>query len=147
MLLDLPRRGAARPGRLHGSLVNLILQRAEDVDSALAIVEGIPRSGAWSLVISDHRADRLCYVEYDGAAIKSEPHAPRVTAANHALLHASAAAAPDHSRRRLARLSELLDAASDGLSLDDAQRGAPRSLRRATASPSGSSDDEHHPPG
>ena len=43
-------------------------------------------STAWSLCLSHHNADRLCYVEYDGTEVQVQNQPPAVIAANHRLI-------------------------------------------------------------
>jgi acyl transferase domain-containing protein len=105
-----PLSGATSRALTHPVLVKRILERANDLDEALAAVRESPRFGAWSLCLSDARADRLAYVEYDGTTLSVREGLDRVAAANHSLLHPTDRAA-EHSRHRLSRLEELLDSA------------------------------------
>lgn len=107
-LLDVPRLTDGEPARLHTVVVKQLLQRAADLDAALEIIREMPKRGAWSLCLSHHPTDRLCYVEFDGRQLKVQPAPLIVAAANHRLLNGDSADAPAHSRRRLKRLQSLL---------------------------------------
>ncbi len=114
MLLDREWRSGATPGTIHPVLVQTILERAEDVESAIEIVRGTERTGAWSLCISHHPTDRVTYLEYDGPSLQFRDHGAIITA-NHCLLHAPRHEVPEHSRNRLARLQALLEGCGDRL--------------------------------
>ena len=107
MLLDREWRSGGRPGTIHPVLVQTILERAEDVESAIAIVSGAQRTGAWSLCLSHHATDRVTYLEYEGSSLRIRDGA--VATANHCLLHASLGEVPEHSRHRLERLTALIE--------------------------------------
>ena len=70
LLLDRLRRDEAKPGRTHPALVKTILERADGIDAALQIVRELPRSGAWSMCLSQYTADQICYVEYDAESVE-----------------------------------------------------------------------------
>jgi len=107
LLLDRPRRAVGAIGIMHPILVMTILERAEDIESALKIVRGTERMGAFSLTISDNLTDRLCYLEYDGASLHVQHDKDLVMTTNHCLLHVSREV-PQHSSYRLTRLRNLL---------------------------------------
>lgn len=108
MLLDQPRDLAA-VGAVHPCLVLRILEEADDLDQAIAIVQKWPRVGAWSLLLSHAPTDRIVYLEYDGARLQSEDVTSAVFTTNHSRL-LSAGAQPEHSQHRLARLYTLSNA-------------------------------------
>ncbi|MFO0576434.1 MAG: C45 family autoproteolytic acyltransferase/hydrolase [Polyangia bacterium] len=105
MLLDQPRDLAA-VGAVHPSLVLRILEEADDLEQALAIVRAWPRLGAWSLLLSHAPTDRIVYLEYDGPRLAIEEVADAVCTTNHSRL-LGASEPPEHSLHRLARLSTL----------------------------------------
>lgn len=105
MLLDQPRDLAA-VGAVHPCLVLRILEEADDLDQAVAIVRKWPRVGAWSLLLSHAPTDRIVYLEYDGARVELEEVTSAVYTTNHSRL-LSAGTPPEHSLHRLTRLSTL----------------------------------------
>ncbi|MBM2813023.1 MAG: ppsA, partial [Chloroflexi bacterium] len=109
LLLDRPRRAVGAIGIMHPILVMTILERAEDIESAVEIVRGTERMGAFSLTISDNLTDRLCYLEYDGASLHVQHDKDLVMTTNLCLLHVSRDV-PPHSSYRLTRLQDLLGA-------------------------------------
>jgi acyl transferase domain-containing protein len=111
LLADRPRRAAGGSGVLHPILVMAVLARAEDIESAVEIVRGAERLGAFSLCLSHRPTDRLCYLEYDGASLQVQQDKDQVMTTNHCLLHVSQEV-PQHSAHRLTRLQHLL--APDG---------------------------------
>ncbi|HYB72701.1 MAG TPA: C45 family autoproteolytic acyltransferase/hydrolase [Candidatus Sulfotelmatobacter sp.] len=107
LLADRPRRASGASGMLHPVLVMAVLARAEDIESAVEIVRGAERLGAFSLCLSHHPTDRLCYLEYDGASLQVQQGKDQVLTTNHCLLHVSQEV-PQHSACRLTRLRHLL---------------------------------------
>ncbi len=107
LLADRPRRAPGASGVLHPILVLDILSQAEDIESAVEIVRGAERMGAFSLCLSHHPTDRLCYLEYDGASLQVQHGNDQVMTTNHCLLHGSPDI-PQHSAHRLTRLQQLL---------------------------------------
>jgi acyl transferase domain-containing protein/3-hydroxymyristoyl/3-hydroxydecanoyl-(acyl carrier protein) dehydratase len=114
LLLDRPRRAETAVGKVHPVIVKRLLEQAETIDQALALLKTLSRAGAWSLCLSHHQTDRLCYVEYDGASLQVHDHRPAVQTTNHCLLHAPLTTVPEHSLLRLRRLHELLPAVAEG---------------------------------
>jgi len=108
LLLDRLQRDDTTPGRTHPALVKEILERADSVASALDIVRELPRSGAWSMCISQHAADDICYVEYDAQSVQIRRSPEFLTSTNHCLLQTALSETPDQSCLRLDRLQEML---------------------------------------
>ncbi len=107
LLADRPRRAPGTSGLLHPILVMAILAQAEDIESAEEIVRGTERMGAFSLCLSHHPTDRLCYLEYDGRSLQVQHGKDHAMTTNHCLLHESQDV-PQHSAYRLTRLQQLL---------------------------------------
>ena len=110
------------PTYTHSTLVKHVLARACDLGEALSIVREFPRMGSWSMCIGHRGADRLAYVEYDGKALEVRQGMPRVATANHSLIAAPGAEVPEHSRHRLSRLNQLLDAERQPIGMEVAER-------------------------
>jgi malonyl CoA-acyl carrier protein transacylase/predicted choloylglycine hydrolase len=107
-LLDIPKSDQTSVGKLPIILVKNLLEQAEDIDAAVALVRRLPKAGAFSLCLSHHLSDRLCYVEFDGKDLKVLPTAPAVISANHRLMRTFASEIPAASQHRLSRLRDLL---------------------------------------
>jgi 3-hydroxymyristoyl/3-hydroxydecanoyl-(acyl carrier protein) dehydratase len=123
LLLDRPRRASTAVGKVHPVVVKRLLETAETIEDALAILRGLERAGAWSLCLSHHQTDRLCYLEYDGGTLKVQDGPKAVLTTNHCLLQDPLADVPEHSRHRLNRLQQLLgDGTTGGVTLDMAQQ-------------------------
>ena len=122
MLLDLPRREESKHGRAHNAIVKSILEQAQNIDEAIHIVRRDCGSGGWSLCLSDHRLNEIAYLEYDGNHLQVSRDIAQHASTNHSHLHAPVAAAPQHSRNRLARLKSLLgDSTFSDVSIEQAQ--------------------------
>src|SRR4029453_16527834 len=63
---------------------------------------------AWSMCLSHHAQDQLCFLEYDGSSLLVEDRKDSVLTTNHCLLPPPVAKAPDHSQHRFQRLQQLL---------------------------------------
>ncbi len=107
-LLDIPKDELSPVGRLPIVMVKAALEQAEDIETAVAIIRQLPKAGAFSLCLSHHAADRVCYVEFDGHELKVLPTAPAVISANHRLMRTFASEIPAASQHRLNRLRDLL---------------------------------------
>ncbi|MFQ5731097.1 MAG: C45 family autoproteolytic acyltransferase/hydrolase [Planctomycetaceae bacterium] len=112
-LMDVDRPQTGPRGRLVTVLVKNILERAADVDAAVAVVRESDLCGCWTLCITHHPTDRVCYVEFDGNNIRVQPSLPRILATNHQQLmnytrEGFSKDVPEHSLSRLNRLQELL---------------------------------------
>ncbi len=118
MLLNRP--WSAAPGLIHSVLVKTILERAENIDDAVEIVRSLNKNGAWSMCVTHHPSDRLCYLEYDGAALHIRADRDRLMGTNHFLLDHPSSEPPPHSTHRFNRLQELLGG-QNGCSPDKAR--------------------------
>ncbi len=107
-LLDIPKADQTAMGKLPIILVKNLLDKAQDIDQAVALIRETPKVGAFSLCLSHHLSDRLCYVEFDGKDLKVLPTAPAVISANHRLMRTFASEIPKPSQHRLNRLKDLL---------------------------------------
>jgi hypothetical protein len=107
-LLDIPKAEQSTQGRLPIVLVKDLLHRASNIDEAAAMIRTLPKTGAFSLCLSHHASDRLCYIEFDGKDLKVLPTAPAVISANHRLMRTFAGEIPAASQHRLNRLRDLL---------------------------------------
>lgn len=122
LLLDRPRRSSTAIGKIHPVIVKRLLQNAETIDDAVALLRTLDRAGAWSLCLSHFPTDRLCYLEYDGQSLEVQEAVDEVLTTNHCLLQAPLTEVPQHSRLRLARLRQLMaQADQEGVSLEKAQ--------------------------
>jgi acyl transferase domain-containing protein/acyl carrier protein len=109
MLLDCQHdNGTIMSGTIHPVLVQMILERAMDIDSAVDIVRQTAKLGAWSLCITHHSSDEICYLEYDGDSVQVRRGQAVLASTNHALLHESRTEIPEHSRYRHDRLQHLM---------------------------------------
>ena len=123
LLLDRPRRPATAVGKVHPVIVKRLLQNAETIEDAVAILKTLDRAGAWSLCLSHFPTDRLCYLEYDGGTLRVQENPETVLTTNHCLLQSPLADVPEHSKHRLARLQQLMaEADRNGVSLEQAQQ-------------------------
>jgi acyl transferase domain-containing protein/NAD(P)-dependent dehydrogenase (short-subunit alcohol dehydrogenase family)/acyl carrier protein/3-hydroxymyristoyl/3-hydroxydecanoyl-(acyl carrier protein) dehydratase len=122
LLLDRPRRSSTAIGKIHPVIVKRLLQNAETIDDAVALLRTLDRAGAWSLCLSHFPTDRLCYLEYDGQSLEVQEAVDEVLTTNHCLLQPPLTEVPQHSRLRLARLRQLMaQADQEGVSLEKAQ--------------------------
>ena len=92
-----PRDAAPR----HATLLNAVLERATDVDTATEILRGFHGQEAWSACLSHYPSDRVVYVEADGQSFQVRP-------GDGALLCAPRSDASRDARKRLDRLAGLL---------------------------------------
>jgi malonyl CoA-acyl carrier protein transacylase len=113
-LVDRASAVASGTGLLHTVLVKQVLERAADIDAALEIIRQNRSAATWSLCLSHHAADRICYLECNGPDVRTLPALPAILAANHRLLEALPGEPPAPSLRRLERLKELLGGARPG---------------------------------
>ena len=138
-LLDRSRPGRA-PGLLHPLLVRRVLQHADSTGGAVELVRAAARSGAWSLLLSHAREERLRCVEYDGPEVNEASGLERHWTANHGVVGPAGPDVPEHSRHRLERLRELLPgdgrpvgcAALQAALLDRFDRGRGRAVTHRT---------------
>ncbi|MFZ4765069.1 MAG: C45 family autoproteolytic acyltransferase/hydrolase, partial [Roseimicrobium sp.] len=123
LLLDRRSQELAQTGLIHTILVRKILEGAEDLEGAIAIVRQAKKTGAWSLCLSHAASDKLCYLEYDGDSLELRIADDRVASTNHCLSHAPISHVPEHSQCRMSRLLALLDAGENGpVTVERAQR-------------------------
>ncbi len=122
LLLDRPRRPSTAVGKVHPVVVKRLLEHSETIEDALAILRSLDRAGAWSLCISHHPTDRLCYVEYDGGTLQVQDGPKSVLTTNHCLLQAPIADIPEHSRHRLNRLNQLVGEGVGPVTVEMAQQ-------------------------
>lgn len=115
-LLDRSTKPNSNPGLVHFRLTLALLQGAHTIDEAIDLARQLPRKGAWSLCLSDHKADRVAYLEYDEQHVEVRMIDDRCCSTNHCVSFAPDAETPDQSQQRLKRLRELLDG-SDGAPL------------------------------
>jgi acyl carrier protein len=107
-LLDRQRWSTSQGGNFHSVIVKVILENAIDIESAMDCVRRAERIGGWSLCISHHLTDRICYLEYDGPSLRVQNGQNVVMTTNHCMLHPSLSEMPEHSDCRLRRLQSLL---------------------------------------
>jgi acyl transferase domain-containing protein/NAD(P)-dependent dehydrogenase (short-subunit alcohol dehydrogenase family) len=110
LLLDRLPTDALPSGRTHSDLVKEILESAEDVESAVAIVRGARRLGGWGLLISHQARQKLCYLEYDEDTVSMDSHSSQIVGTNHSLLGdpGNGNRVPEHSINRRNRLEKLV---------------------------------------
>lgn len=122
MLLDRAPTGGKVRGRMHSAVVKRLLQNAETIDQAIAILRQTPGAGAWGICLTHYPSDQICYVEYDGDTLEIGPREDFFTGANHSLLLPLGPQVPMHSRHRLARLQQLVGhARTQGVAVRQAQ--------------------------
>ena len=95
-------------------IVRLVLENAEDIDSAIRIIKRTKRIGACSMLISDHKNDKIAYIEYDGADIKIRKNLGNWISTNHSLFNKNIDECPEHSLLRLKRMRSLLKFGDEG---------------------------------
>gem|GEM_PF-6084153 len=76
------RSEAAKGGLIHGLLIQTILQEADDLKPALALIRAARRVGEWSMTLSHAGSGELVYVEYSGRSIKVAKQREAVLAGN-----------------------------------------------------------------
>lgn len=108
-LLDRSPKPTADPGLVHFRLTLTVLQTARTIDEAIDLVKSLPRKGGWSLCLSDHKSDRVSYVEYDERHVDVRPIDRRCTSTNHCVSFEPQGETPDQSLQRLKRLRSLVD--------------------------------------
>ncbi len=101
-------------GLPHPQIVKRIAEEARSLDEAMQIARDARRAGRWSLLVSDMRADRACYLEYDAERILTDEEIERtVVTTNHSICEpAAGCSVPEHSAHREARARTLLSEAS-----------------------------------
>jgi hypothetical protein len=90
--------------------VKEILEGAEDIESAVAIVRRAKRLGGWGLLISQQATQTLCYLEYDENVVTIDSNLTHIVGANHSLLgvNGNSDRVPEHSVDRRNRLEKLV---------------------------------------
>ncbi len=109
-LIENRRADVVQAARLPTVLVKNILERAATIDEAIEIVRQTRGCAAFSLCLSHHSTDRICYIEFDGASLKVIPATSSIVAANHSVMTSFApqGAVPESSQLRYDRLKQLL---------------------------------------
>ncbi len=106
--LSTPEHGAdSDPVHGPAALVKAILQSARDVDGALELVEKFP-DGGWSVCVSHHPTDRICYLERDCQSRLVRHDSDLILCTDHGLLGEAATKGAQDSAKRLARLQAAL---------------------------------------
>ncbi len=113
-LMDVAAEDIQTSGLLITVVIRNILERATDLDSAVALLRSSRLTGAWTMCLSHQTTDRVCFVEFDGQGMRVQPQLQRAMAANHQQLmnytrQSFTGNAPAHSSNRFNRLKELLD--------------------------------------
>jgi acyl transferase domain-containing protein/acyl carrier protein len=110
LLLDRLKANGVHSGRIHCDLVREILESASTIESAVDILRGARRVGAWGVLIGHRETQDFCYLEYDEDAVALQPSTERIFGANHGLLNPprDGNESPQHSVDRLNRLEELV---------------------------------------
>ncbi|MDR1383778.1 MAG: C45 family autoproteolytic acyltransferase/hydrolase [Planctomycetaceae bacterium] len=116
VLLDYPRTERNTNGMLHTSLVPKILAEAKTLDNAAAIVKATPKTGGWTMIISEISSKRFLHIEYNGNEVKINQPQNSFLQANHSelLQPSNNGNVPSHSLNRKKRLAELLAINADG---------------------------------
>ena len=107
LLLD--RITASREGVIQPALVQHLLSTASSINEALDMLRSAQRSGAWSVILSQHLSDRVCHVEYDSRKFEFRDHQTSAATSNHSQILEPREAVPEHSRCRLERLRSMLN--------------------------------------
>jgi acyl transferase domain-containing protein/acyl carrier protein/predicted choloylglycine hydrolase len=109
LLLDRLPEFDRQPGLIHFPLVLKLLHTASSVDEAVDLVRSSERNSAWSLCLSDHNSDRICYLEYNADSVDVRWVDEHTASTNHCLSKTPTLQTPEQSCQRLNRLRELLD--------------------------------------
>lgn len=110
LLLDrMPEFAGQTPGLIHFVLVQRILQQAATIDEALEIVENTQRHSAWSMCLSNHKSDRICYLEYDAANVEVRQLEDLDGSTNHCKLKSHVRDVEGQSLQRHDRMQQLLN--------------------------------------
>ncbi len=109
LLLDRLPEFDLQPGLIHFPLVLRLLHTADSVDEAVDLVQTSERNSAWSLCLSDHKSDRVCYLEYNAESVDVRWVDEHTASTNHCLSKTPTLETPEQSCQRLNRLRELLD--------------------------------------
>ena len=84
----LPKNGPASVPRscrrLHALVASLVLSRADNIDTAIALMRRHLQGGRFSATLSHGATDRLCHVEGDGQSIIVRDRVDLVFSGNHA---------------------------------------------------------------
>ncbi|WP_298859934.1 type I polyketide synthase [uncultured Gimesia sp.] len=115
LLLDRMPTYNKRPGLIHFVVVIRILQQAKTVEEAIEILKATDRHSAWSMCLSDHKSDRVCYLEYDADEIEVHWLDDLHGSTNHCKLKQSVRDIEDQSLQRHDRMETLLKEHSDNL--------------------------------
>ncbi len=90
-------------------LVKRVLENAKTIDDAIQIIQQSHCAVCFSVCLSHHATDRVCYIEYNGKEYLIAPTLPSVMASNHQLMQgATDEKSPVASQHRLHRLQSLL---------------------------------------
>ncbi|QDU81209.1 Acyl-coenzyme A:6-aminopenicillanic acid acyl-transferase [Polystyrenella longa] len=108
ILLDRPRHPEISKGRIHPAIVKNILEKADSIESALAVFHDMDRNGAWSLCLSEASTGRICYLEYEGHDVFVRSNLSRLLSTNHSIMLPETGNRISHSEYRLQRLEDLL---------------------------------------
>jgi acyl transferase domain-containing protein/NAD(P)-dependent dehydrogenase (short-subunit alcohol dehydrogenase family) len=109
LLLDRLPDFDRQPGLIHFPLVLRLLHNASSVDEAVDLVRASERNSAWSLCLSDHKSDRVCYLEYNAESVDVRWVDEHIASTNHCLSKTPTLQTPEQSCQRLSRFSALLD--------------------------------------
>lgn len=112
-LLDGPDPTSLPTGLPHPMITKQIVEGADTIEDAVAIVERAHKAGRWSILLSDASADRAHYLEYDeDEIIAREELDSQLATTNHSLNgEAPEGKTPDHSAFRERRACMLFDEA------------------------------------
>lgn len=107
MLLDAPRTKRLT-GTNHGVIVSRLLQSCADLDEAVRFLSAVSGWGGWAIAVSCPKEKQVVYAEYHGNQIQIDRSGNRFICCNHSRLF-PVDKVPEHSRRRLERLQNLLN--------------------------------------
>ena len=109
LLLDRMPVFNKRPGLIHFVVVKRILQQAKTIDEAIDILKDTNRHSAWSMCLSDHKTDRICYLEYDADELEVRWLSGFYGSTNHCKLKQSVRDVEAQSLQRYERMEAMLD--------------------------------------
>jgi len=108
-LLDRSTKPDPRPGLVHFRVVLSTLQTARTIDEAVDHVKNLSRKAGWSMCISDHKTDRIAFLEYEENGVDVRWVDDRCCSTNHCVSITADHPTPEQSIQRLNRLRSLIE--------------------------------------
>lgn len=114
LLLDRMPTAAFHPGLVHFVIVQRVLSSCKTIEEAVELISSLPRNSSWSVCLSDHNTDNVCYLEYDVEKVETNWVENFYGSTNHCLIKDPVRDPEDQSKQRHQRLCELLKGRSNG---------------------------------